>query len=74
MSKEIRLVYAHLQDRKGDLEATLLRVNEQVVQADLRCDRTMRDVMLASRAHVDTSLREVQNAMDFVAHFIIPDL
>ena len=74
MSKEIRLVYAHLQERKGDLETTLLRVNEQVVQADLRCDRTRRDVMLAGRAHVGTSLRGVQNAMDFGAHIATPDL
>lgn len=32
MSKEIRLVFAYLQERKLGLETTLLKVNDQIVQ------------------------------------------
>ena len=70
MSTKFALVFEHVQKRKQELEATLFKVNEQIVQADLSGDHALRDAALTTRAATVAALKEVQCVFDYAAYLV----
>jgi hypothetical protein len=70
MSTKFALVFEHVQKRKQELEATMFKVNEQIVQADLSGDHALRDAALTTRAATVAALKEVQCVFDYAAYLV----
>ena len=68
MSTKFALVFEPVQKRKQELEATLFKVNEQIVQADLSGDHALRDASLTTRAATVAALKEVQSVIDYATY------
>lgn len=72
MDRNFALVFDHVQKRKKELESAMLKVNDQIVKADMSGDPALCDALLAARSYTATALKEVQTIFDHMAYFITP--